>query len=125
MALALVVCVWFALGIRQAHETSAAGTIVNGSRVPSAVTASHARSLLREAATLNPDSQVDLLRATLALRESDLSTAARLARSVTRREPMNVQAWLLLAEAAPNNASVVDAAVGRMAQLDPILGRSR
>jgi hypothetical protein len=38
---------------------------------------------------------------------------------------MNVQAWLLLAEASPHKPQVVDAAVGRMAQLDPILLRSR
>lgn len=123
--LALVLCAWFAVGIRQAHETGAAARIVNSSGPVTAADAAHARSLLSAAAILNPDAQVDLLRGTLALRQGNLADGARIATDVIRSEPMNVQAWLLLAEASPHKPQVVDAAVGRMAQLDPILLRSR
>jgi predicted Zn-dependent protease len=120
LLLALVVCVWFALGIRQARDTSQASSILSNRNGVSAVQAAHAGSLLSAAGTLNPDTQVDLLRGQVALAQNDRPRAVRIVEDVTRREPMNVQAWLLLAEAS-RNVPEIERAVAHVGMLDPRL----
>ena len=61
------------------------------------------RSLLRSAGTLNPDLTVDTLRGQLALDENRDRRAAQIFAYVTRREPMNLDAWVLLAQATQQN----------------------
>jgi hypothetical protein len=118
IVLALVLCAWFGLGIVQAHDTNTATTIINEPGM-SAKQAKHVRALLRGAGTLNPDLQVQLLRGRLALLENDRARAVGIFRDATRREPMNVQAWLLLAEAAYGNGPLINLAVTNISELDP------
>jgi Flp pilus assembly protein TadD len=115
---ALVVCAWFGIGIRQAHETNAAASIVSEQGRPSASQIKRVSALLGSAGTLNPDSQLDVLRGRLAVREGSRSAAERVFKDVVRREPMNADAWYLLANAATDAHTAILAA-GRLAQLDP------
>lgn len=103
LALALIACAWFVLGARQARDTARASALVNGSSQLSAADEAHVRSLLRSAGTLNPDLTVDTLRGQLALDENRDRRAAQIFASVTRREPMNLDAWVLLAQATQQN----------------------
>jgi predicted Zn-dependent protease len=123
VSLAVVVCAWFALGIRQADDTNTAASIVGGASTLSAQQGAHADSVLRAAGTLNPDSQVDLLRGAVALREHQQQRAARILESVVAREPMNVEAWALLAQAAFGNGPLVNEALAHIGLLDPRGGR--
>jgi predicted Zn-dependent protease len=124
LLLALVLCAWFALGIRQAHDTSQATSSLSNSGGLSSAQAARVDSLLSAAGTLNPDSQVGLLRGRAALAENDRPRAVRIIEDVTRREPMNLQAWLLLAEAS-RNVPEIELAVARVAELDPRLAIPR
>ena len=102
LAVAIVACAWFALGARQARDIADATVIASNGSHLSKSQASRARSLLSDAGTLNPDTQVDLLRAQVALDAGDRPQALRTIRSVTAREPQNILAWLWLERAAPN-----------------------
>ena len=118
--LAVVVCAWFVLGIRQAHDTARATAIIASANTPSAAQAAHVRSLLRAAGTLNPDLQLDVIRGQLALFRGDNADATRILESVVRREPLNVEAWVYLARAAFNvNRHEFGIAAQRIAVLDP------
>ncbi len=63
--LALVCCAWFALGVRQSHDLAAANAIVSAQGKPTPAQARRVNSLLDSASTLNPDQQVNILRAGL------------------------------------------------------------
>jgi predicted Zn-dependent protease len=95
VAVALVACAWFALGIRQAHDVNAAGAILDSPRLTGAQ-ARHAA----HAAFLNPDRQVDVLRAQLRRDQGDLRGARAILRPVISSEPDNLQAWLELARSS-------------------------
>ena len=97
---ALLVAAWFAVGARQALDTSRAAAIAGSSARLDAAQARRADSLLRDAAFLNPDHEVQLLRAQVALAHGERARARQLAASVTRAEPQNAQAWVLLARAS-------------------------
>jgi hypothetical protein len=99
--LAVLVCAWFILGARQAHDLSAATTLVTGGQL-SAAQAAEASSLLNGASTLNPDSEVTLVRAQLASVQGEHGRALALALRVTRDEPRNVVAWDELARVSDN-----------------------
>jgi hypothetical protein len=118
--LALVVCAWFALGIRQTRDTARATAIVASANTPSAAQAAHARSLLRAAGTLNPDLQLDVLRGQLALLRGNNRSATRILEGVVAQEPQNAEAWVYLARAAFDvNRHEFGIAAQRIAQLDP------
>lgn len=127
-AVALVVAItaaaWFAVGIRQAHDTDAAAGIVTGSAPVGAARASHVRALLYDAGQLNPDRTVDLLRAELALRQGDRAQARAIALAVTRSEPQNLQAWLAYGTASSNDPQAFQLALRHARGLAPAVGRS-
>jgi predicted Zn-dependent protease len=118
-SVAVLVCAWFVLGIRQAHDTNKVQSLVSSTNTLSAQQAGHADALLRAAGTLNPDSTVDLLRAVVALREHQQQRAVPIIEAVAAREPMNVEAWTLLAEAAFGDGPLVNKAISHIALLDP------
>jgi predicted Zn-dependent protease len=120
IVLALVACAWFGLSVHQARDTARAGDLLSGRTSLSAAQARQARSLLDGAATLNPDSEVDLLRSELELVGHDRRSAVRTLEQVVRREPMNAEAWLLLARAAFPDAALLHRAVRHIARLDPL-----
>jgi predicted Zn-dependent protease len=100
---ALVVCAWFALGIHQAKNTDAAAALVTGTSRLSPSQADHAASLLRSAKTLNPDRQVDVLRAELDLGQGNRAGARRILERVVAAEPQNALAWEWLARASSDD----------------------
>lgn len=120
-ALALVVCAWFALGVRQAHGTDGAMAILSqGSRI-TAAQARHVDSLLADARTLNPDGEVDILRGRAALSRGQIQTAQRILGQVARAEPQNLEAWLWLAHSAGSNRMLFYRALVRVRKLEPVV----
>ena len=103
LIIAVVICAWCAVGIRQADDTAAATGIITGSSPLHPAQVRQAQSLLDAAAQLNPDRSVDLLRAQLAQRQGHLAQARAIALGVARSEPQNTNAWL-----AYGNASAKD-----------------
>jgi predicted Zn-dependent protease len=97
LLLALAIAAWFVIGVRQARDTSRATAIISGTEPLSQSQAQRAASLLHAAAFLNPDRQVDLLRAELADRRGDRGEAQRMLFTLVGKEPMNAQVWAALA----------------------------
>jgi hypothetical protein len=121
---ALAVCAWFALGAREAHEINRATSIVgglNGQQKLTAAEAAQARSLLSSAALLNPDQQVNVLRARVALLRNQRPLAVRILRGVVSAEPDNLAAWYGIATSAGSSATV-NAALARVRRLEPVVG---
>lgn len=119
---AAVVCAWFAVGIRQARDTTQASAIINSSASIAPAREARADSLLKAAGWLNPDRQVDILRGQLDSFRGDVAGAVSILRGVTRSEPMNIQAWAALATATvnrPQYRSVLLQAVAAIGRLDP------
>jgi Flp pilus assembly protein TadD len=95
-AVACIVAAWFALGAVQARDTNRADAILSSSQTLTAGQASTVSSLLRTAGTLNPDTEVEVLRGQLELAQGDKAKAMRTFERVARREPENIVplAWL-------------------------------
>lgn len=119
VALALAGCAWFIVGIQQANDTADASALVSGPAPLSAARAAHARALLHSAGQLNPDTQVDLLRAQFDRDQGDYGAARVVIRSVLRAEPQNAQAWLALAHSANGNRQIFYTALIHIRALVP------
>lgn len=119
-ALALAICAWFALAIHTQHEFERGQAILAAS--PRLTTAQLARAdaALDAARTLNPDSGVELALGEAALHAGRTLAARRIVESVTRSEPLNVQAWLLLAEAAYGTRQPLAGTLVQLGRLDPL-----
>jgi predicted Zn-dependent protease len=115
---AIGVCAWFAVGVRQARDVDHATALLSGRAHIGHSDAARAASLLRSAGQLNPDRQVDVLRAQLADERGDRRTAERILRGVVAAEPMNATAWVALARSATDGATL-RLAFRRLAQLVP------
>ncbi|HWJ50969.1 MAG TPA: hypothetical protein VNR42_08115 [Solirubrobacteraceae bacterium] len=119
---ALVVCAWFELGIRQAHDTAAATAIVTAHpQTASAAQTRKVESLLHAAGQLNPDVEVDLLRGRIVLAGGDPAGARRIIAAVTRAEPRNLEAWLTLASASTDSRPSFLNALEHVRRLEPLL----
>jgi len=118
---ALSVAAWFAIGTRQAHGTDGATAIVTTARTIGPDAAKRADVLLHEAGLLNPDQEVNILRAAAALESGHELTAQRILEAVTRAEPQNLEAWLWLARAATNNERLFYNALVRVRHLEPLI----
>jgi predicted Zn-dependent protease len=116
---ACVACAWFVLGARQAHEIAAASSIVQASSTLSPAQARRADSLLHGAALLDPDQTVNILRGDVAVERGENLRAQQILQRVTREEPLNLEAWVALAGAYPNNERLFSWAVRRARQLEP------
>lgn len=117
--LAIVVCAWFALGVRAFRDQDSVIASLAGRGPVSAAQARADRASLAEAATLNPDQGVDLLRAQLESRAGDSRAALRLASQVSRHEPENINAWLLIAVVAHRNSAAYRSAAAHVRLLAP------
>lgn len=117
--LSVVTVAWFALGIRQAHDTTAAAAVVTGTSRLAPSEADHARGLLRAAGQLNPDTQVDVLRGELDLGQGDRVAARRILERVVAREPDNALAWEWLARASVGDLREFYVAAYQIRQLVP------
>ena len=123
VAIALVACAWFVIGIRQVHATDAATNLLDKvSTERSAAVQQRARSLLDEAAFLSPGVDVTLLRAQLAENAGDYPGAARLLAQATSAEPDNIYAWTAVLKLGLAHPSVVNRTHlnARLHQLDPV-----
>jgi predicted Zn-dependent protease len=119
---AVVACAWFVLGIRQAHDLGAATAIVT-SRTISPQQAARASSLLSSASTLNPDSEVKLVRVAVLFRRGEVAQAVALADEVTREEPRNPIAWQELATVSYHNFAELAKAFREIRELSPPVPR--
>ncbi len=116
---ALVMCAWFALGIRQSHDLNVATDIISAPAPLSAGQARRASDLLRQAGELNPDTAVDLARSQLALRRGDSARARAIALSVARSEPQNIEAWLAYGGASAHDPRAFALALRHLEELAP------
>jgi predicted Zn-dependent protease len=103
------VCAWFVLGIVQTNALNNASSIVTSSQTLSAPQLRHVQSLLHTAGQLNPDAQVDLVRAQAEAEAGDRAAAVRTLETVARREPDNGVVWKELAETAHDPQTIIRA----------------
>jgi predicted Zn-dependent protease len=90
-----------------------------------AAQAARVGSLLDAAGMFNPDREVDLLRGQVLLGEGQRRPALRVFEGVTRDEPMNIEAWVLVAQTAYGNGPLIDRALARVGQLDRVGASAR
>jgi hypothetical protein len=121
----LVVAAWFGVGVHQAIETGRATTRLSAASSITPADAERIRALLDSASVLNPDRGVDLLRGQLALQLGRHRQTQRIVSRVTRAEPDNLDAWLLLARAATDNPALFQQALVQVHRLEPRLPFSR
>jgi predicted Zn-dependent protease len=119
LALALMMAAWFALGIRQAQDTNRASALVSPGARLTASQARKASDLLDAAGFLNPDRQVEVLRAELRADQGDLSGARSILKGVVRTEPQNLAAWLALARSSAGDVTDFYAAAYAIHHLVP------
>jgi hypothetical protein len=100
-AVALVVCGWFVLGVRSAHDQQAVTALVNRPGNLTTAQAAHALHQLGHAGTANPDGALDILRAEVVLRTGNPGGERRILRGLVAREPMNIDGWFLLYDSPP------------------------
>jgi hypothetical protein len=112
LALALVTCAWFGLGAVQTRDQTRATTLIDRPGTPPAALTARILSLLGSAATLNPDRDIDVLRAQAQTRAGRSTAALATAESVVRAEPQNVDGWVVLGFAAQR----IDPAIASLAR---------
>lgn len=100
---ALLVTAWFALGVFQSRAVSQARSAAAVHGPMTVAQARHADSLLHDAATLNPDRAVDVLRAQVALARGDAARSRQILNGVVRSEPQDLDAWIALVRASAND----------------------
>jgi hypothetical protein len=122
--LALVVCAWFAVGIRDSHKIATATAIVTAQGQPSASELAAADRALNGADLVNPDQQVDILRARVDLKRGANAAARRLLTAVTRREPQNLEAWIWFTGAVLGDRAAARLGFAHLSQLDPLDAKS-
>ena len=110
--IATALCAWFALGTVQAHDENRATALIDSSGTPSRALTAQILHMLDTAGTLNPDRDIALLRSQALTRAGRDAAAVRTAQSVTRAEPLNIDAWTVLAFAA----QPIDPAQARLAR---------
>jgi predicted Zn-dependent protease len=119
LLVAIVVCAWFGLGIRQAREINRATSIIAQRGTIPAAQLRAAASALRSARTLNPDAEVNILRARLAVQQQQPRQAERILKTVVRGEPMNLEGWIWLAGVSLIDPPEARIALAQIARLDP------
>jgi predicted Zn-dependent protease len=122
---ALIVCAAFVIGIRQAASINRLNTLVDAGHGLTRAQQRSAASELRSAAFGYPGEDVQVLKAQVALLEHRYRQAERIAESINRSEPDNLQGWIMLAAAGLNNhdRSAAVRAKAEEIRLDPIDAR--
>lgn len=120
--MAVLICAWFVVGVRQAHDVDAAGNVISAPhQTPGELRA--AASQLHAAAFLNPDRTVDILRGRVAIEQHRLAQARRTLGSVVRAEPKNLDGWIWFTGANLGRPAAEEGA-RRIAALDPLDARA-
>jgi predicted Zn-dependent protease len=117
--LAIVLCAWFGLGLVQAKNTDRATAILTAGTRLTAAEQRRVNDLLNTAGALNPDSQVDVLRAQLRLDQGNPAAARAILERVVQREPDNAVAWLWLAKSAAGSPRTFFRALEHVRRLVP------
>ena len=76
-ALAVAACAWFVIGVIQSNNESRATALINGGGTPTPAQTAQIGHWLDTAATLNPDRNIDLLRAQAEVRAGQSAQGAR------------------------------------------------
>ncbi|MEO8967414.1 MAG: hypothetical protein ABI355_07430 [Solirubrobacteraceae bacterium] len=97
---AVIVCAWFALGAVQTRAQNHATDLIDSFSTPTQALTARVLGMLDTADTLNPDRNVDLLRAQALTRSGHPSAGLRVAQRVVAAEPLNINAWTVLGFAA-------------------------
>jgi predicted Zn-dependent protease len=118
-AAALVVVAWFALGAYQSHEVGRATAGTHGHLTSDG--ARRADAALENAATLNPDRAVDVLRAQVAIAAGQATRGEAILDRVLAAEPQDLDAWIALADALPQNSSQRQQALLHILSLAPVV----
>jgi predicted Zn-dependent protease len=113
-ALAVAACAWFVIGVIQSHNESRATALINSGGTPTRAQTAQVGHWLDTAATLNPDRNIDLLRAQAEVRAGQSARALVLMKRVVREEPRNADAWIVFAFAAQSQSP----ALARMAHAE-------
>jgi hypothetical protein len=119
VAVALVVCAWFAIGAMQAIDTQRATAIVTRGATATAAQVREVRSLVRDARFLNPDRQPEVLLGQIEVERHHYAQARRVLEPVILSEPENLQAWLFLAETANRDHRLLRQALQHLHTLEP------
>jgi Flp pilus assembly protein TadD len=99
-ALAVAACAWFVIGVIQTDNENRATALIQGGGTPTASQTAQIEHWLDRAGTLNPDRNIDLLRAQAEVRAGQSAKALALMQRVVREEPRNADAWIVLGFAA-------------------------
>jgi hypothetical protein len=95
------------LGVVQVDNQNHATALVNRAGTPTAAQTADVEHALDRAGTLNPDRDIDLLRAQAEVRAHQSARGLALARRVVRDEPRNVNAWIVFGFAARAQSSAL------------------
>jgi hypothetical protein len=112
---AAALCAWFVLGTVQAHDQDSATSLIDSAGTPSPALTARILHLLNVAGTLNPDRDVALLRSQAQSRAGHDAAAMRTAQAAARAEPLDIDAWTVLAFAA-QSADPAEARLARAQQ---------
>jgi predicted Zn-dependent protease len=113
-ALAVAACAWFVIGVIQSNNESQATALINGSGKPTPAQTAQIERWLDTAATLDPDRNIDLLRAQAEVRAGQSDKALVLMKRVVADEPRNADAWIVFGFAAQSQSP----ALARMAHAE-------
>jgi predicted Zn-dependent protease len=119
-AAALLVVAWFALGAYQSHEVARATAAVAHGHL-TRDRARRADAALDSAATLNPDRAVDVLRAQVAIADGQATRGEAILNRVLAAEPQDLDAWIALADALPQNSRRRQQALLHILSLAPVV----
>jgi hypothetical protein len=109
---AVLVCAWFALGIRAGHDIDAVNALLADHSSLTRAQATSADGRLSDAALLDPDESIDSTRAIVQARAGQPRRAVATARAVARAHGLDLNAWLVTEYLAGGG---VDPAVHRSA----------
>jgi hypothetical protein len=96
----VIVCAWFLLGAVQTRDQNQATDLIDSLSTPTPALTARILNMLDTAQTMNPDRNVDLLRAQALTRSGRPSAGLRVAERVVAAEPLNIDAWTVLGFAA-------------------------
>ncbi|MGI8512789.1 MAG: hypothetical protein ACR2NH_09200 [Solirubrobacteraceae bacterium] len=125
LGLAIILAGWMAVGIRSAHREEVArhSTLLADPALPQRAIAGAHRTFAR-AGELNPDSAPELDRASYDIRTRHPQDAIGVLQDVVAREPENINAWALLAQASGrSNPALTARARVRIHALSPLGAR--
>jgi len=120
LGLAVAAAAWFALGVRAAHDQDAVSALVNSHTSLTAAQANAAEVKIGDAQTLNPDESLLALHAQIEFNAGHAATAERLAKTLVRRAPRDVDSWVTLAVLTRRGDPAANAlAIAKVHQLAP------